>query len=349
MAVRRLSGLLTGAPTARAPLPLRPAPRALLSGAAERLANKIGRPVSDLQSEARLDFLRAKSLSAEDMLAVAALLAFNPAVEVIDLTGNGFGAEGVESLISILSACPNLRSLAAGNNNLRLGAADLATAAVAHGSLESLALSANAIPAKACESFAAALAAPGARLLALDLSFNAFGPVGGAALARGLASNTTLATLRLASCSVRASGARALAQALGGSAIRVLDLHECHIGADGAAALAEALVSPASVLESLKISDNNIGEMSGLGSSELSADLATEALARALQSPALCSIDFRLNGLNAAQKRRLSEGAAGRARPLKMLLEDVELVLAPTDTTPARSRLTALAAPRGCG
>jgi Leucine-rich repeat (LRR) protein len=282
------------------------------SGAAARLATKIGRPATDLQNQTRIDFLRAKALSVADMKTVASMVTSNPRVQVLDVTGNGFGADAVESLIAILRGCPSLETLAVGNNDLRAGTGDLVEAAASSGSLRSLSVPANAIAGGTCKAIGVALAGnPG--LTSLDLSHNAFGPVGCAAVASGLASNRTLASLALASCSVRASGGQRLAEALrAGSVLRSLDLHECYIGADGLAALAAALQGN-TTLQVLRLSDNNLAERSGLGSHELSAEEGLAALAALLTTNrTLRSVDLRHNGLDAAQQRalRLAKGEA---------------------------------------
>lgn len=239
------------------------------------------------------------------MKTAASLITSNPRVEVLDVTGNGFGADAVESLVAILRGCPNLDTLAVGNNDLRAGAGILVEAAASSGSLRSLSMPANAIAGGTCKAIGAALAAnPG--LTSLDLSHNAFGPKGGAALASGLASNRTLASLALASCSVRASGGQRLAEALrAGSVLRSLDLHECYVGADGLAALAAALQGN-TTLQVLRLSDNNLAEKSGLGSHELSAEEGLAALAALLaNNRTLRSVDLRYNGLDDAQQRAL--------------------------------------------
>jgi hypothetical protein len=288
------------------------------SDAAARLATKIGRPATHLQTEARIDFLRAKALSVADMKTIASLVTSNPRVEMLDVTGNGFGADAVESLVAILRGCSSLDTLVAGNNDLRTGAGHLVEAAAASGSLRSLSMPANAIGGGACKAIGAALAAnPG--LTSLDLSHNAFGPVGGAAVASGLASNTRLMSLALASCSVRASGGQRLAEAMrAGSALRSLDLHECYIGADGLAALAAALEAN-TTLQVLRLSDNNLAEKSGLGSHERSADEGLAALAALLSANrTLRSVDLRYNGLDDAQQKALMS-AKGEALQLLLI------------------------------
>eukprot|EP00965_Chrysotila_dentata_P141320 4670805-Pleurochrysis_carterae.AAC.5 len=299
----------------------------LPTNATARIASKLGRPVTDLQTEARLDFLRAKALDVSDMRVIASLVASNTVVEHLDLTGNGFGADAIASLIEILRSCPSLQSLVVGNNNLRGGVSELAAAAAEHQGLLSLSLQANAIAGSACEALAAALATNPA-LQQLDLSFNAFGPVGGCAIARGLADNSTLTSLRFASCSVRAIGAKELSLALqgaSGDSLRHLDLHECYIGADGTAALSAVLASN-TTLQTLVLSDNNIGERSGLGASELTATQGLSALHAALSSnTTLRMIDMRWNGLDAAEQSALEAAVrnsdAGRASPLTLALE----------------------------
>ncbi|EOD26293.1 hypothetical protein EMIHUDRAFT_443431 [Emiliania huxleyi CCMP1516] len=292
------------------------------TAATSRLVSKIGRPTSALSTERSLDFLRAKGLDAEDLLLVSILVKTNAGVESIDVSGNGFGAGGAESLVAIVRSSPQLSKLDASQNNLRASAALLAEAAAAHGSLRSLAMSANAIGASACTAIAEALAAAagGSGLAELNLSHNAFGRAGG-----GLAAVPGLSSLRLASCAVGAAGTTELAAALAaGSTLRRLDLHECHCGADGAAALAEALTSGVALV-SLDLSDNNIGDKSGLGSSGVSADAAVEALARCLRSSAsLRELDLRLNGFDAVHLEELAaaarEGDGKRREPIELRL-----------------------------
>lgn len=115
------------------------------TAATSRLVSKIGRPTSALSTERSLDFLRAKGLDAEDLLLVSTLVKTNAGVESIDVSGNGFGAGGAESLVAIVRSSPQLSKLDASQNNLRASAALLAEAAASHGSLRSLAMSANAI------------------------------------------------------------------------------------------------------------------------------------------------------------------------------------------------------------
>ena len=115
------------------------------TAATSRLVSKIGRPTSALSTERSLDFLRAKGLDAEDLLLVSTLVKTNAGVESIDVSGNGFGAGGASSLVAIVRSSPQLSKLDASQNNLRASAALLAEAAASHGSLRSLAMSANAI------------------------------------------------------------------------------------------------------------------------------------------------------------------------------------------------------------
>ena len=136
---------LTTPASARSIHSMRRGRRFCSTAATSRLVSKIGRPTSALSTERSLDFLRAKGLDAEDLLLVSTLVKTNAGVESIDVSGNGFGAGGAESLVAIVRSSPQLSKLDASQNNLRASAALLAEAAGSHGSLRSLAMSANAI------------------------------------------------------------------------------------------------------------------------------------------------------------------------------------------------------------
>ena len=288
------------------------------TAALEQLSAVLGRPLSDLQTEAHLD-LRKKELAggeldAEQIGLVVDLVAVNPNVQSLDLSTNGFGADGCAALGRLLRCCAPLRHLASGQNNLRGGVAELAAVVAESPTLWRLDVPANAVNAATCVSAAAALAANGA-LRELDLSWNPFGPDGGAALAELLAASGALQGLNLAGCGISRAGTVAVAEALGAASetpLRHLDLRENFVGREGVEGLA-AMLRRKSSLQSLQLGGNGFERQ------------AVEALAGAIEANGtLLSLGLQNNGLDEASKaalRRAKEASdARRAAPLQLVL-----------------------------
>lgn len=288
------------------------------TAALEQLSAVLGRPLSDLQTEAHLD-LRKKELAggeldAEQIGLVVDLVAANPNVQSLDLSTNGFGADGCAALGRLLRSCAPLRHLASGQNNLRGGVAELAAVVAESPTLWRLDVPANAVNAATCVSAAAALAANGA-LRELDLSWNPFGPDGGAALAELLAASGALQGLNLAGCGISRAGTVAVAEALGAAPetpLRHLDLRENFVGREGVEGLA-AMLRRNSSLQSLQLGGNGFERQ------------AVEALAGAIEANGtLLSLGLQNNGLDEASKAALwsakEASDARRAAPLQLVL-----------------------------
>jgi Ran GTPase-activating protein (RanGAP) involved in mRNA processing and transport len=280
----------------------------------EKLSAKIGRPCADLRTVTHADFLSAKALNAKEIEVIAELLAANPAVELVDVDGNGFGAEGGAHVARLLRTAPSLRTLKLGSNNLRASVADI-VATAEHTSLEMLSVEANAVNAKTCALIGDALSSPACPLREINLSYNAFGAAGGEALSRSLRGDSKLEALSLRSCSIRASGAAAIAEALSGATaapLHTLDLHECFIGADGAIAIG-AMLGENRSLSTLVLSDNS------LGSDEGGAVAAARALGSGLLSNTMLrTLDIRLNRLPPDAEEELQHAVAKRPTPLEL-------------------------------
>jgi len=233
-----------------------------------------------------------------DMAALAELISSNKQLRSLNLTGNGFGADGAVYLSEILRMCPTLHCLILGNNNLRAGVEKFADA-LWESQLEELSLTANALGARACQ--IASTAAP-STLISLDLSHNAFGPVGGAAVAKMLAANTSLRSLDLSLCGIARSGATSVAGALSGntaSVLRELNLQKNFIGPDGAEAVA-AMLSTNRTLATLNLSDNRILEGQDTK--------GVTALAKALfENTTIVGLNLEYNDINGAGKAALLE------------------------------------------
>ena len=102
------------------------------------------------------------------------------------------------------------------------------------------------------------------RLVAVDFSKNAIGPVGAQQLAQALSSNTALKNLVLDTNNIGDEGVAALATSLaGGSQVKTLGLGSNGIGDAGINALAEMLKSN-TVIESIELNSNSIEDVAGL-------------------------------------------------------------------------------------
>ena len=289
------------------------------SAALERLSSVLGCTLTDLQTEAHLDLRKSKlagsELNADQIGLVAELIADNPNVLSVDISANGFGADGSAGLGHLVRSCASLQHLASGQNNMRNGVAELAAAVAESPTLQRLDVPANAVSAGACTAAAAALAANGA-LLELNISWNPFGPVGGAAFAELLATSRALQSLNLAGCGIARLGTVAVAEALGAAtetSLRHLDLSENFVGREGAEALA-AMLRRNSVLQSLELGANGPLDRA-----------AVEALAAAIEANgSLLSLGLQNNGLDETSKavlRRAKEASDGRrAAPLQLVL-----------------------------
>ena len=304
---------------------LRRASRSLSSSASKRtaaleeLSAALGRKLTDLQTEAHLDLRKKKlaggELDTEQIGLVVDLVAVNPNVQSLDLSTNGFGAEGSAVLGRLVRSCAPLRHLASGQNNLRGGVAELAAAVAESPTLWRLDVPANAVSAATCVTAAAALAANGA-LRELDVSWNPFGLVGGAALAELLAASQALQGLNLAGCGISRAGTVAVAEALGAAPetpLRHLDLRENFVGREGVEGLA-AMLRRNSSLQSLELGGNGPLERE-----------AVEALAGAIEANStLLSLGLQNNGLDEASKavllRAKEASDAQRAAPLQLVL-----------------------------
>ena len=299
---------------------LRQASRSLSSSASkktaalEQLSTALGRQLTDLQTEARLD-LRKRELDAEQISLVVDLVAVNPNVQSLDLSTNGFGADGSAALSRLVRSCAPLRHLASGQNNLRGGVAELAAEVAESPTLWRLDVPANAVSAATCVAVAAALASNGT-LRELDISWNPFGPVGGEALAELLAASRALQGLNLAGCGISRAGTVAVAEALGAAPetpLRHLDLRENFVGREGVEGLA-AMLRRNSSLQCLELGGNGPLDRE-----------AVEALAGAIEANgALLSLGLQNNGLDEASKAELwrakEASDARRAAPLQLVL-----------------------------
>lgn len=287
-----------------------------------RVAQKIG--TADLRSQASIDFLKTKALTAEDMAIIAGELKANTHLVELDLAGNGFGAAGAETVADIMRSCTSLQSLVLDNNNLRNGVVPISEALSGHTGMRSLKLAANAIGPSASQSVADAVAA-NTHLESLDVSSNAFGPTGGEALGEALsrsAGSSKLLHLKLVACGVRVSGAVRLAAALSGddgADLSALDMTTNFIGPEGVAAFAQMLHCN-STLEELSLCDNNIGQLG-----DRTEGTCGTALGEAIEAnTTLRVLDMRLNGLSDAAVARLvtakqrSDGR--RSTPLELRL-----------------------------
>jgi len=176
----------------------------------------------DLQCQRpRADGAFNQKIRAAGARRLAAALAPNETLVVLDLTGNGIGDEGATALADALSCNSTLRTLALGYNGITAaGAREIANACggstgkVTKGRLQQLDLSGNNL----CDDAATALAAVLASNYALtDLRLQGaagVGDAGASSLATALTRNTVLSSLWLGRTSVTYDGALALGKAL---------------------------------------------------------------------------------------------------------------------------------------
>jgi len=283
----------------------------------QRLSSVLGKPADFLKTERNIRLSKTElahsQLTPDDVELIAVLVASNPNVESLDLTGNGFGTAGAVALGRLVSLNRSLVALQLGQNNLRAGVEQLGLVLAENATLHHLDVSANAVNAAACSSLGTSLATNSA-LLSLDLSWNPFGVKGGEAAAALLEANGTLKSLNLAGCAIRADGTVAVAAAMEVNAtLRHLDLKETFISTDGARALAGMLQRNAT-LTSLHLGSN--------GPLERESWLALADAIEANQT--LHTLEMQNNGLGDEAKgalRSAKERSDGkRGAPLKLVL-----------------------------
>ncbi|CAE7248501.1 Nlrc5 [Symbiodinium natans] len=170
----------------------------------------------------------ADAVSAEQAPALASALASPAAaaLEVLILSSNELGPEGIDVLSAALPRCQGLRHLDVSWNSLGPSGGEAIAQALPSMSLLQLDLSSNQLEAEGAKALAEALTMPEATITALDLSWNAIGEEGGIAIARMLPLNRRLRRLNLAINEMKAASGRAFCDALarGHPSLEELDL-----------------------------------------------------------------------------------------------------------------------------
>lgn len=192
-------------------------------------------------------------ITAEGVKALGPLLAAVPALEVLILSGNYCGEEGVSGLdadgfsgVSFtdgLKANESLRSLCVADCRLGDGgAAALQAVAAAHATLEHLSLAYNRLSSSVVPKLPLA---PTGALTFLDLSGNSLGPEGAVTLAKELKKQKSkLTKLSVAQNMIKTEGAKALALHFtnpDGEALEFLDLRHNAVGYRGVREIQQAL------------------------------------------------------------------------------------------------------------
>jgi len=227
--------------------------------------------------------LRVNKLGAASGATIALKLSVLVALRSLDLRGNKFGGEGWEVAMKEINRVTWLETLnnasaawyrclgSASHTALDVGARDLredGTAIVgavalmpSAGCLTALDMSGNALGIDGGAALAPALAALCVTLRELYLGFNDLGRFGSAAVAGALSCLTALEVLDLQSNLVEGTGATAVAESVRGlPALRELYLQFNTFGRNAAAAALAAALSTLSRLEVLDLDGNELSE-----------------------------------------------------------------------------------------
>lgn len=251
---------------------------------------------------------------------LAASLALNKHLRLLDLSDNGMGAEGAAAVLAVLTrgGAPALASLSLSRNQAGPEGADavgeLLRARPGHALLQ-LDFSANAVGDRGARTIADGLA-ENTTIDNLLLDDNGIDTEGAEHLAKALKTNTRLRELSLEWNAIRAEGGRAIANALRDQhTLLALNLGWNGLGDDGVAAVASALTPPPGAegapcaLSELRLHHNRLTTQGG------------GALALVLGS--LASLDVSGNPLGSGGAAALLLAQQGAAAPCKLVASDV--------------------------
>lgn len=178
-----------------------------------------------------------------DMAAMARAMDRNTNIETLDISGNRTnGVNFVQLLAAALERNSRLRTLRVASCGIGDGADAIFAALRVQGTLRSLVLSSNPIPARSLDELAVTLEEDNAGLRELELDDVEMGNRGAKTLAAALEKNRTVRSLSVRRIGVDDSGAAHFAEMLWrNSTLRELDLGSNPIADGGASALATAL------------------------------------------------------------------------------------------------------------
>ncbi|MGW8784100.1 gala protein [Streptomyces sp. NPDC055796] len=195
-------------------------------------------------------WLKRNPVLEEGARTLAALLRRNHTLRTLDLVNTGIGTEGVRLLLDALRTRQTpLERLFLGGNGLTAEAAPLLAALIREAGVRELYLPANHLGDEGTAILAAAAAADPARPVRLGLGGNGIGPSGARALAEALGGIEALdlgramseRSLGSAGNDTGDEGAHALAAALPGSPLRRLELRHTGLTGRGAKRLLAAV------------------------------------------------------------------------------------------------------------
>jgi len=198
--------------------------------------------------------------------AVAAMFVDNPVFfNALDLSGNALKDQGGKAIAEMLSKNSGLMTLDLRSNDIGMeGGISIFDSLLSNASITELDLgilagsTRNRVGAKVSEAMKRALSG-NSSLMSLSLLGNGLGPDGCTQLSKGLGNNTTLRTLDLGLNNIRDEGAIQLAGALEVGSIETLNLASNGIGDTGAVRMSQAIRSGLLLLQSLDLSNNQIG------------------------------------------------------------------------------------------
>ena len=266
--------------------------------------------------------LKNYSMGDDRMACLNAALAVCPTVRSLDVSGNRLSDAGLRALLLCMQEHLRCEALLAADNCVGEGAARALVECLrdADCQLKNLSLAKCKVSDKTCAAVAAGLA-ENTSVRALDLSDNKVGCVdesGAAALAICLQQNCCLERLDLSGNNIRRGGASALCEAIGGSShLLAVNLGSNNIGDEYAALLARRLRDGASALQRLDLSHNGLTYRSAV---VLSCMLDTSASLEEV------SVDGNnIGSLGGRLLLRAMHAAARRQRPLRVRMSDCGL------------------------
>ena len=207
--------------------------------------------------------LRGKELDCEAVHVLSRVLEHSTKIVKADLSFNKIGSEGGRSIGRALELNRSITDINMEHNDIRLEGSQAIALALAKDDcvISTINLGCNHINLQAAQLLSIALE-KNTSLAAADFHNNDFGPDGGKAFAKAIASTSTMKKICLRNTGISSEGTKAVGKALAfNNSITDLDVSENTVGQEGIRAIAEALATNTSLLHLILGTGSGICEL----------------------------------------------------------------------------------------